>query len=111
VTTKASIPVIGGGGTRLLARQLFIELHLLLSGLVLLLGFPLGLDHVLFGLLLGELGVLVVAQVLVLLVLFRLLEQRLGVVIGVATRVDRPCTDRVWRRRLCHGQRWDKREL
>jgi hypothetical protein len=43
VNGKASIPADGSGETGLLAGQLFVELHLVLSSLVLLLG----LDHVL----------------------------------------------------------------
>ena len=92
MTTKASIPADAGDATRLLTGQLLVELHLLLSGLVLLLGFLLGLEHVLLGLLLGELGLLVVALLLVLLLFFLLLEKGFGVVvvIGVVVGVCRP---------------------
>ena len=90
MTTKASIPADGGDATRLLTGQLLVELHLLLSGLVLLLGLLLGLDHVLLGLLLGELGLLVVALLLVLLLFFLLLEQGLLSSSSSASLVQRP---------------------
>ena len=89
MTTKASIPA--DASTRPgYDCQLLVELHLLLSGLVLLLGFLFGLQHVLFGLLLGELGLLVVVLLLALLLFFLLLEEGIGVaVIGVGGIVQR----------------------
>jgi hypothetical protein len=78
VNTKASIPANGSGATRLLAGELFVELHLLLGSLVLLLGLLLGLNHVLQVLLLLLLGLLLVLLLLVLLILFFLLLDQVG---------------------------------
>jgi hypothetical protein len=98
VITKASIPANGSGETRLLAGQLLVELHLLLGSFVLLLGFLLGLQHVLQVLLLLLLGLLIVPLLLALLLSFLLLEQA---VLSASSASSVAVSSSVWSSNAC----------